>query len=145
MQDMTAVSDTLDRLKTLLGDKGFVTEASAMEPYLREERGTYFGAAKAVLRPTSTEEVAAVVKLCAEAQLPIFPQGGNTGLAGGAVPWEDGKGVVISLSRMNRIRDIDPIDYSITVEAGVILADVQKAAENVDRLFPLSLGAEGSC
>ncbi|HEV8015365.1 MAG TPA: FAD-binding oxidoreductase [Stellaceae bacterium] len=142
---MTTRSDTLDRLHALLGDKGFIADSGAMEPYLREERGTYHGAALAVLRPTSTEEVAAAVKLCAAANLPIFPQGGNTGLAGGAVPWEDGRGVVLSLSRMNRVRDVDPIDYSITVEAGVILADVQTAATTVDRLFPLSLGAEGSC
>jgi D-lactate dehydrogenase (cytochrome) len=98
-----------------------------------------------VLRPQSTEEVAEAVKLCAAAGIPIFPQGGNTGLAGGAVPWEDGKGIIINLSRMNRVRDVDPIDYSITVEAGCILAEVQKAAAAVDRLFPLSLGAEGSC
>src|SRR3984957_10565568 len=143
--EMTTVTDALDRLRQLLGDKGFITDAATMEPYLREERGTYRGAAKAVLRPGTTEEVSAIVTLCAEAKLPIFPQGGNTGLAGGAVPWEDGKGVVLSLSRVNRIRDIDPIDYSITVEAGVILAEVQKAAQSVDRLFPLSLGAEGSC
>jgi FAD/FMN-containing dehydrogenase len=98
-----------------------------------------------VLRPASTAEVAEIVKICAAALLPIYPQGGNTGLSGGAVPWEDGHGVVLSLGRMNRVRAIDPIDYSITVEAGCILAEVQKAAEAVDRLFPLSLGAEGSC
>ena len=142
---MTESSDTLARLQKLLGEKGFVADAAGMEPFLREERGTYYGAAQAVLRPVSTEEVSAIVKICAEARLPIFPQGGNTGLAGGAVPSEDGSGVVLSFSRMNRVREIDPIDYSITVEAGVILADVQKAAENADRLFPLSLGAEGSC
>jgi FAD/FMN-containing dehydrogenase len=142
---MTNPSEALARLQKLLGDKGFIADAAGMEPFLREERGTYHGAAKAVLRPASTEEVAACVKICAEAKLPIFPQAGNTGLAGGAVPWEDGRGVVLSVARMNRVRDIDPIDYSITVEAGVILAEVQKAAEAVDRLFPLSLGAEGSC
>jgi FAD/FMN-containing dehydrogenase len=142
---MTDTSDALARLQKLLGDKGFIADVAGMEPFLREERGTYHGAAKAVLRPASTEEVSAIVKICAEAKLPIFPQAGNTGLAGGAVPWEDGAGVVVSVSRMNRVRDIDPIDYSITVEAGVILAEVQKAAEAVDRLFPLSLGAEGSC
>jgi FAD/FMN-containing dehydrogenase len=142
---MTDTSDALARLQKLLGDKGFIADAAGMEPFLHEERGTYHGAAKAVLRPASTEEVSAIVKICAEAKLPIFPQAGNTGLAGGAVPWEDGAGVVVSVSRMNRVRDIDPIDYSITVEAGVILAEVQKAAEAVDRLFPLSLGAEGSC
>ena len=142
---MTDPHDALKRLRELLGEKGFIADPADMEPYLREERGTYFGAAKAVLRPASTEEVAAAVKICAEAKLPIFPQAGNTGLAGGAVPWEDGRGVVLSVARMNRVRDIDPIDFSITVEAGVILAEVQKAAQAVDRLFPLSLGAEGSC
>ncbi|HEX3972685.1 MAG TPA: FAD-binding oxidoreductase, partial [Stellaceae bacterium] len=105
---MTDTSDALARLQKLLGDKGFIADAAAMEPFLREERGTYHGAAKAVLRPASTEEVAAIVKICVEANLPIFPQAGNTGLAGGAVPWEDGKGVVLSVSRMNRVRDIDP-------------------------------------
>src|SRR5215469_12981057 len=142
---MTDASDALAHLQKLLGDKGFIADAAGMEPFLREERGTYHGAAKAVLRPASTEEVSESVKICADAKLPIFPQGGNTGLSGGAVPWEDGRGVVLSLARMNRVRDVDPIDYSITVDAGAILADVQKAAESVERLFPLSLGAEGSC
>jgi FAD/FMN-containing dehydrogenase len=137
--------ETLAGLKKIVGEKGFIDDPTAMEPYLLEERGSYRGTAKAVLRPSSTEEVAATVRLCAAAKLPIFPQGGNTGLSGGAVPWEDGHGIVLSLARMNRVRDIDPIDYSITVEAGCILAAVQKAAEEADRLFPLSLGAEGSC
>jgi D-lactate dehydrogenase (cytochrome) len=138
-------AEALERLRALLGERGFIADAATMAPYLLEERGSYQGAARAVLRPTSTAEVAEIVKLCVAAQVPIFPQGGNTGLSGGAVPWEDGKGVVLSLGRMNKVRDIDPIDYSITVEAGCILAEVQKAAEAVDRLFPLSLGAEGSC
>ncbi|HTO78452.1 MAG TPA: FAD-binding oxidoreductase, partial [Methylocystis sp.] len=138
-------AEALERLRQLLGERGFIADAQAMAPYLLEERGSYQGAARAVLRPASTAEVAEIVKLCAAAEIPIFPQGGNTGLSGGAVPWEDGKGVVLSLGRMNKVRLIDPIDYSITVEAGCILAEVQKAAEAVDRLFPLSLGAEGSC
>src|SRR5579862_8062529 len=141
----TSPADALERLRQLLGERGFIADAATMAPYLLEERGSYHGAARAVLRPASTAEVAEIVKLCAAAQIPIFPQGGNTGLSGGAVPWEDGKGVVLSLGRMNKVRNIDPIDYSITVEAGCILAEVQKAAEAVDRLFPLSLGAEGSC
>jgi len=140
-----AGADALARLKQLLGERGFIADAPTMAPFLLEERGTYRGAAQAVLRPSSTAEVAEIVTICAAAHLPIYPQGGNTGLSGGAVPWEDGHGVVLSLARMNRVRDIDPIDYSITVEAGCILAEVQKAAEAVDRLFPLSLGAEGSC
>ncbi len=142
---MLTPAEALDRLKKVVGEKGFIADPAAMEPYLLEERGSYHGAARAVLRPASTAEVAALVKICADARLPIFPQGGNTGLSGGAVPWEDGKGVVLSLGRMNRVRELDPIDYSITVEAGCILAEVQKAAEAADRLFPLSLGAEGSC
>jgi D-lactate dehydrogenase (cytochrome) len=142
---MSQTSDTLARLKKVVDEKGFIADSATMEPYLQEERGTYHGAALAVLRPNSTEEVAAIVKICAETKTPIFPQGGNTGLAGGAVPWEDGKGIVLSLGRMNRVRNIDPIDFSITVEAGFILAELQKAAEAVDRLFPLSLGAEGTC
>ena len=95
--------------------------------------------------PASTEEVAAVVRLCAAARMPIYPQGGNTGLCGGAVPGEDGRGIVLALGRMNRVRAIDAVNYTITVEAGAILAEVQRAAEAADRLFPLSLGAEGSC
>ena len=95
--------------------------------------------------PASTEEVAAVVRICAEARLPIVPQGGNTGLVGGGVPPEDGHNIVLALGRMNRIRAIDPVNFTMTVEAGCILAHLQQAAAEADRLFPLSLGAEGSC
>jgi FAD/FMN-containing dehydrogenase len=98
-----------------------------------------------VVRPASTAEVAAVVRICAEALLPIVPQGGNTGLVGGGVPPQDGHNIVLSLGRMNRIRAIDPVNFTMTVEAGCILAHLHDAAAQVDRLFPLSLGAEGSC
>jgi FAD/FMN-containing dehydrogenase len=135
----------LDKIKAIVGPKGWTTDPHDIEPHLTEPRGLYHGATQMVVRPASTEEVAAVVKLCAAARLPIVPQGGNTGLVGAQVPWEDGKSIVLSLARMNRIRAVDPLNYTITVEAGVILADVQKAAEDADRLFPLSLGAEGSC
>jgi len=91
-----------------------------------------------------TAEVAAVVRICAEARLPIVPQGGNTGLVGG-VPPEDGDNIVLALGRMNRIRAIDPVNFTMTVDAGCILAQLQEAAAEIDRLFPLSLGAEGSC
>src|SRR5437899_11207656 len=135
----------LEKIKAIVGPKGWTTDPHDIEPHLTEPRGLYRGATQMVVRPASTEEVAAVVKLCATARLPIVPQGGNTGLVGAQVPWEDGKSIVLSLARMNRIRAVDPLNYTITVEAGVILADVQKAAEDADRLFPLSLGAEGSC
>jgi D-lactate dehydrogenase (cytochrome) len=135
----------LDKLRTVVGPRGFIDDPEEMEPYLVEGRGLFHGAAKAVLRPRSTAEVAEIVRLCAEARLPIVPQGGNTGLVGGGVPWEDGGSVIVSLARMDRIRAIDPLNHTITAEAGCILADLQKAASDHDRLFPLSLGAEGTC
>jgi FAD/FMN-containing dehydrogenase len=135
----------LDRIRQAVGAKGIIDDPAGMAPYLVEERGTYRGAARLVVRPASTEEVAAVVRLCAAAGTPIFPQGGNTGLCGGAVPDPRGDGIVLSLGRMNRVRAIDPVNHTITVEAGAILAQVQRAAAEADRLFPLSLGAEGTC
>jgi FAD/FMN-containing dehydrogenase len=138
-------AEALERIKAIVGPKGFIADAAGMAPFLEEERRLYHGAARLVLRPSSTEEVAGIVRNCAAARIPIVPQGGNTGLVGAAVPPEDGGAVVLSLGRMNRVRAIDPVNFTITVEAGCVLADVQRAAEAVDRLFPLSLGAEGSC
>ncbi|MCG8358292.1 MAG: FAD-binding oxidoreductase [Kiloniellales bacterium] len=129
----------------VVGEKGLVCDPQAMAPYLAEARGLYFGRTPFVVRPGSTAEVAAVVRLCAEAGAPVVPQGGNTGLVGGGVPFESGEEILVSLDRMKRIRDIDPVDDTMTVEAGCILQALQQAAESVDRLFPLSLGAEGSC
>ena len=119
--------------------------AAEQEAYLVEARRLWRGATRLVVRPASTAEVAAVVRICAEARLPIVPQGGNTGLVGGGVPPEDGTNIVLALGRMNRIRAIDPVNFTMTVEAGCILAHIQQAAAEADRLFPLSLGAEGSC
>ncbi len=137
------IDETLDRIKAAVGPRGIIDDPTDMAPYLAEERGHYHGAARLVVRPTTTEEVAAVVRLCAASRTPIFPQGGNTGLCGAAVPGADG--IVLSLGRMKRVRAIDPVNYTITVEAGAILAEVQQAAAAADRLFPLSLGAEGTC
>ena len=138
-------SATVEHLKALLGPKGWIDDPHAMEPYLVEERGLYHGAARFVLRPTSTDEVASIVKLCGEARVPIYPQGGNTGLCGGGVPWEDGTGIVLSLGRMNKVRALDALNFTLVADAGCILADIQQAASDADRLFPLSLGAEGTC
>ena len=135
----------LDQIKSIVGAKGFIADAAGMAPYLEEERRLYHGAARLIVRPASTAEAAQVVRICAEARIPLVPQGGNTGLVGGGVPGEDGTAIVLSLARMNRVRAIDPIDYTITVEAGCSLAEVQRAAAAADRLFPLSLGAEGTC
>jgi FAD/FMN-containing dehydrogenase len=140
-----SVDETLARIKSVVGPKGWLSDPHDIEPHLVEPRGLYRGATKLVVRPASTAEVAEVVKLCAAAHLAIVPQGGNTGLVGAQVPPEGIDNIVLSLARMNKIRAVDPLNYTMTVEAGVILADVQKAAEEVDRLFPLSLGAEGSC
>ena len=140
--DSVAAGDTLARLKAVVGPKG-VAEGADTEPYFEERRGRYRGAALAVLRPASTDEVAKLVTICAEARLAIYPQGGNTGLSGGAVAAVNG--VLINLGRINRIRALDALNFTITAEAGCILAELQRAAEAADRFFPLSLGAEGSC
>src|SRR6266481_3954055 len=139
-----SLEDALRGIRAAVGPKGIVEDPRQIEPYLVESRGMYRGKTSLVVRPASTAEVAEVVRLAAAARLPIVPQGGNTGLCGGAVP-QDEHAVLVSLGRMNRIRAIDPADFTITAEAGCILADIQKAAEAADRLFPLSLGAEGSC
>jgi D-lactate dehydrogenase (cytochrome) len=139
------MTDPIEQIKTLVGAKGFIADAQGMAPFLEEERGLFHGAARLVVRPSSNAETAAVVRLCAASRIPMVPQGGNTGLSGGGVPSEDGRAVVLSLGRMNRVRALDPMDHTITVDAGCILADVQRAAAAADRLFPLSLGAEGSC
>jgi FAD/FMN-containing dehydrogenase len=132
-------------LAAIVGEAGLLTDADAIEPFLTEPRGTYRGQTEVVVRPASTAELSAVMTACANAQIAMVPQGGGTGLCGGAVPSSTGDQVVISLARMNRIRSIDPQSFTMTVEAGCILADIQRAAESEDLLFPLSLGAEGSC
>ncbi len=137
--------DLMPRLTAIVGASGIVTGASDMAPYLADWRDLYKGSAIAVVRPATTAEVAAVVCLCAETRTPIVPQGGNTGMCGAATPDTAGNAVVIALGRMNKIVDVNALNNTMTVEAGCILANIQAAAADVDRLFPLSLGAEGSC
>lgn len=145
MIETPAVAQILDQIRTVVGPTGLLTDATDMAPYLAEWRGRFVGKSPAVVRPANTDEVAAVVKILADAGIPIVPQGGNTGLVGGSIPYEDGREIVISLARMNRIRHIDPLDYSMTVDAGVVLKTAQEAARDADRLLPMSLGAEGTC
>ncbi|MEM7431720.1 MAG: FAD-binding oxidoreductase [Pseudomonadota bacterium] len=133
----------IDALKQVVGPKGWVTDAAELEPHLTDWRDRYRGATPIMVQPESTEAVAAIVRICQEAGVAIVPQGGNTGLVGGATP--TGDEVLLSLSRMHQIREVNAADYSITVEAGCRLADVQAAAADIDRLFPLSLSSEGSC
>ena len=135
----------VEKLQAVVGDKGLITDDRDKHPYLTDWRENYLGTALAVVRPACTEEVAAVVRLCAAEAVAVVPQGGNTGLVGGGVPHEAGREIVLSLGRMNRILDVDTIGYTMTVEAGVVLKAIQDAAAARDRLFPLSLAAEWSC
>ncbi len=132
----------LERLSQLVGPGGVIADHAARAPYLEERRGLFTSKAGAIVRPASVDEVSTIVAFCAEEGVPIVPQCGNTGLVGGAVA---AGGVLLNLGRLNRIRDLDPRDDTMTVEAGCVLADLQHAANERDRLFPLSLGAEGSC
>ncbi|MGH8396749.1 MAG: FAD-binding oxidoreductase [Gammaproteobacteria bacterium] len=134
----------LDALLAAVGESHVLTGADAA-PYLMDWRERYSGKAIAVVRPGSTEEVAAVVCACAGAGVPIVPQGGNTGLCGGATPDDSGRAIVLSLKRLNRIRSIDVENDTIEVDAGCVLQTVQETAREAGRLFPLSLAAEGSC
>jgi len=129
----------------VVGEAHVITAPADMAPYTRDWRKQYGAQAEAVLRPASTAEVAALVALCAREAIAIVPQGGNTGLSGGSVPTGAGREVVLSLSRLNRIREVDALNDTLTAEAGCVLADVQRAAEGAGRLFALSLAAEGSC
>jgi FAD/FMN-containing dehydrogenase len=138
-------SDLLSRFAAIVGGKYAVTDPLQQEGYLVENRGLYRGRTPVVLRPASTAEVSQILKLANETGTPIVPQGGNTGLVGGQTPSESGAEILLSLTRLDRIREIDPGSSTMTCEAGVILAKAQDAAEQANRLFPLSLGAEGSC
>jgi FAD/FMN-containing dehydrogenase len=144
MPDASSKTGLLDRLAAILGPRGLLTGPADIAPHLSDWRGLYTGASPAVARPGSTEEVAAVMRLCAQTGTPLVPQGGNTSMVGGATPDESGRCVVLSLARMNRIRDLDPTDMSMTAEAGVVLKAAQDAAADAGCLFPLSLGAEGT-
>lgn len=141
---MTA-PDLISRLVDIVGQGNVLTGADDIAPYLKEPRGRWTGGTAAVVRPGSTQEVAAILKLATATGTAIVPQGGNTGLVGGQIPDGSGDQVILSTGRLNRIREIDPAGNTITVEAGVVLQAIQEAAEEHDRFFPLSLGAQGSC
>ena len=143
--ERTDMTQIIERLHTLVGDAGLITDPQDTAPYATDWRKRYFGKPLAVVKPATTQEVAALMRLCAETRTAVVPQGGNTGLCGGATPDAGGGQIVLKLSRMNRIRAVDPVNNTITVEAGCVLANVQHAAAEAGRLFPLSLAAEGSC
>ena len=135
----------LNEIAGIVGAANIIVDDFAMQPYLVEERGLYRGAARAVVRPGSVDEVSRLLAFCNARGVKIVPQGGNTGLVGGQVPSKTGDEIVLSLRRLNRVREIDATGNTLIVDAGVTLQNVQEAADKVDRLFPLSLPSEGSC
>ena len=147
---MTAHSDALEpavaaRFAAIVGESHAVRDQADIAGYLIEPRGLWHGRTSLVLRPGSVDEVSRIMKLASETGTPIVPQSGNTGLVGGQTPDGSGREVVVSLSRLNRIRELDVLSNTVTAEAGVILQNLHEAADAADRLFPLSLAAQGSC
>ncbi|MGN6659527.1 MAG: FAD-binding oxidoreductase [Achromobacter mucicolens] len=137
--------ELIERLSHLVGDGGLVLDADGQAPYVRDWLGKWQGSTPVVVRPRNATEVSAVMRLCHQTRTPVVPQGGNTGMSGGATPDGSGAQVILSLNRMKRIREVDPVNNTLCADAGVLLADVQAAAREAGRFFPLSLGAEGSC
>ncbi|HTL93747.1 MAG TPA: FAD-binding oxidoreductase [Steroidobacteraceae bacterium] len=129
----------------ILGADGWLTQTPAVEPYLVDHRHLYHGRALGVALPRTVEQISRLLAACNEQRIGVVPHGGNTGYCGGATPDESGSQIVLSLKRLNRVRSVDPLNYSLVAEAGCVLADVQAQADEVDRFFPLSLGSEGSC
>ena len=138
------MTEFLDLCRKVVGADQVLAEPNETAGYLTDWRQRFTGKALAVVRPANEEEVAEIVRLCNRFQVPVVPQGGNTGLVLGSVPDDSGKAIILSLQRMNRVRDIDPVNNTITVEAGCILKNVQEAAEDAGRLFPLQLASEGT-
>src|SRR5688500_9668686 len=142
---MSVAPALLENLRGIVGANGYLEQQSDVEPYLVDHRNLYRGRTPLVLRPDSTAQVAAILKLCNGAGVGVVPVGGNTSYCGGATPSADGSQIVLSLARMRRIRSIDPANFTLVAEAGCVLAEIQAAAAAADRLFPMSLGSEGSC
>ena len=137
------ISD-INKFKKIVGNKNVITDKKDMEKYLKEWRGIYNGIAGAIIKPKSTKEVSNIIKYSYKRNISCIPQGGNTGLVGGQIPFNKNH-IVISLERLSKIREINFINESITVEAGLILSNLQKICEENNLLFPLSLASEGSC
>src|SRR5881275_2401170 len=136
--------ELIEALRAALGPHGVLTDPADTATYCEDWRRLYRGHTPAVLRPATTADVAAAVRLCAAHGVAIVPQGGNTSMVGGAAVSEDGSQIVLSLSRMSKVRAIDPVDMTMEIEAGVTLKAAQEAAAEVGCLLPLSISSEGS-
>ena len=137
--------DLLDRFTSIVGEHHALRDQGDIAPYLSEPRGLWHGRTQLVLKPASTDEVSRILALATETGTPVVPYGGGTGLVGGQIPHMSGNEIIVSMSRMNRIREIDIASGTVTAEAGVVLQTLRDAADEADRLFPLSLGSQGSC
>jgi FAD/FMN-containing dehydrogenase len=138
-------SALLDRFAAIVGEARVLRAEADISPSVHEPRGLFPGRTPLVLRPGNVEEVSRILALATETRTPVVPQGGNTGLVGGQVPHRSGSEIVVSLSRLNRIREIDPLSNTVTAEAGVVLESLHRAVDAADRMFPLSLASQGSC
>ena len=141
---MRMLSSEINKFRKIVGNKNVITDKNDMQKYLKEWRGVYTGVAGAIVKPKSTKEVSNILKFAYRKNISCIPQGGNTGLVGGQIPFNRDH-IVISLERLNKIREINPTDQSVTVEAGLILSDLQKECDENNLIFPLSLASEGSC
>jgi FAD/FMN-containing dehydrogenase len=142
---MSISISVLDRLRAIVGPNGYLDQPADVEPFTTDHRRLYRGVTPLVLRPDLVAQVAEILRVCNDAGVGVVPVGGNTSYCGGTVPSEDGSQIVLSMARMRRVRSLDPLNYTMIAEAGCVLAEVQAAAASVDRLFPMSLGSEGSC
>jgi D-lactate dehydrogenase (cytochrome) len=142
---ISATDETSSALVEILGQDGILRERADIAPFLVDHRRLYQGRALAIALPRSVEQISRLVRFCNERHIGVVPHGGNTSYCGGATPDESGQQIVLSMRRLNRIRSVDPLNYSLVAEAGCILADVQRAADGAERFFPLSLGSEGTC
>jgi FAD/FMN-containing dehydrogenase len=138
-------NESRQALIDILGSDGVLADAADIAPYLTDHRKLYQGRALAVILPRTVEQISRVLQFCNEHRIGVVPHGGNTGYCGGATPDESGNQIVVSMRRLNRIRSVDPLNYSLVAEGGCILAEVQRAADEAERFFPLSLGSEGTC
>ena len=138
-------NEILEQLKAIVGINNFIDDVNNMNAYLTDWRNQFHGSSPLILKPLDSQMVSKILKICNENKVAVVPQGGNTGLVGGSIPSNLGNEIIISLEKMNKIINTDLINYTMTLEAGCILSNVQNAALNADRFFPLSLAAEGSC